>query len=85
MRRENHSGPASRAFTAAICRGLNIPESIWLFTFLISLMLSASPATIPRRHPDMLWALLREFSSRQQSFAPSVSSIDRGSLLSMKL
>ena len=31
----NHSGPLAKAATAASCRGLNIPESIWLFTFNI--------------------------------------------------
>ena len=81
----NHSGPCFKASTAASWSGLNIPESIWLFTLRIWAITSASAATIPMRQPAMLCALLREFSSRQQSLAPGWARMDSGLSLSMKL
>ena len=85
FRAANHSGPWPRASTAASCRGLNIPESIWLFTLSTWEITSRSAATMPIRQPDMLCALLREFSSTQHSFAPGTERMESGLEQRMKL
>ena len=48
-------------------------------------MISFEPPTIPILQPDILWALLRELSSRQQSIAPFAARMERGLSLRMKL
>ena len=84
LRSSNHSGPWDSASTAASCNGLNMPESIWLFTFNTSATSSFAPATMPMRQPDMLCALLSELSSNTQPEAPCAARIDPGSGLRMK-
>lgn len=53
--------------------------------FSTSAMISFEPPTIPILQPDILWALLRELSSRQQSIAPFAARMERGLSLRMKL
>ena len=65
--------------------GRNVPESMLLFTVRIQRAKVAFVASIPTRQPGMLWLLLIELNSMQQSFAPGTCSMLRCSRPSMKL
>ena len=65
------------AAAAASCTARKVPESILDFTFNIHETNSAFAASIPTRHPGMLWLLDIELSSMQHSFAPSIANIER--------